>query len=309
MSLVKYTGAPVAICEAARAFPMPPTGDGANVAGWSNRDASVEEFELTVLAGADVTLSDAILVAEEVFDTFPEESAAVTCTNATETVNLTAHGFFTGDGPVRISADVLPTGYSATVEYWVIKTGSGTLKLATTRALALADTAQAITSDGTNPVLHWVTGVKSTSQNASAIDATANTYTFATAHGLVADQVVQLGNSAGAIPTSLAADTDYFVIVVSPTVISFAATAGGAAINWSGGSGTQSVISNGYGPTEATVYSVFSALNAGDPFDLTAAVAYRERLAHRPEVVAYHLVCTTDLFVAITAYVRGISTS
>lgn len=269
---------------------------------------SVEMAEVTMLAGEAVTVSNGLLVAEEVHDTYPEENASVTCTNATEIVNYNAHGFYTGDGPVRVSAAVIPAGYSETTEYWVIRVSANTLKLAASRADALAGTAVAITTDGTTVVLHWVTSIKSTAQAITSVDATANTFTKV-GHGLVADQVVQVTNAGGGLPTGLAVDTDFYVIATSSSVFQLAATAGGVAINISdAGTGTQSVISNAYGPTEATVYSVFDALNGGDPFDLDADVSFRVRVDHRPDVVAYHLACDLSAFVPITAYVQGLAT-
>lgn len=86
------------------------------------------------------------------------------------------------------------------------------------------------------------------SQAASAIDATANTYTIAD-HGFSTGDPVTLTNTGGAIPTSLAALTTYFLIVDDEDTLRFAATEDdaydGTAIDWSGGSGTQRVVSSG----------------------------------------------------------------
>jgi hypothetical protein len=69
----------------------------------------------------------------------------------TDTLTKTAHGLETGDGQVRTtnSGGGLPGGLAAGTDYFVIKTGANTFKLATTRALALAGTAIDITSAGT----------------------------------------------------------------------------------------------------------------------------------------------------------------
>ena len=74
-----------------------------------------------------------------------------TATNATDTLNANAHGLETGDGPVRVSnsGGALPTGLAGATDYWVIKTGVNTFKLATSLANALAGTAINITTDGT----------------------------------------------------------------------------------------------------------------------------------------------------------------
>ncbi len=59
-----------------------------------------------------------------------------------------AHGLETGDGPVRVSGAGLPTGLSAGVDYWVVKTSATVLKLATSLANALAGTVIDLTTDG-----------------------------------------------------------------------------------------------------------------------------------------------------------------
>lgn len=77
--------------------------------------------------------------------------ATFTTTHGTETVNITAHGLQTGDGPFRMtnSGGALPAGYAAATDYYAIRTGANTLQLAASRALAYAGTAVAISGDGT----------------------------------------------------------------------------------------------------------------------------------------------------------------
>lgn len=78
---------------------------------------------------------------------------------ATDTITATAsHGFTTGDGPFRMmSTSTLPGGVTGTAEtngvhgttdYWVIVVDSTNVKLATSRANALAGTAVDLTSVG-----------------------------------------------------------------------------------------------------------------------------------------------------------------
>lgn len=58
---------------------------------------------------------------------------AATFTDATDTVNVTAHGLQTGDGPVRLTTTgALPSGLAVATDYWVIRAGADTLQLATT---------------------------------------------------------------------------------------------------------------------------------------------------------------------------------
>jgi hypothetical protein len=66
--------------------------------------------------------------------------------DATGTLTKVTHGLLTGDGPIRLVGTDLPDGLEEDVNYWVIKTGADTFKLATTflnamnlSAITLAD--------------------------------------------------------------------------------------------------------------------------------------------------------------------------
>ena len=65
-----------------------------------------------------------------------------------DTVTETAHGFTTGEGPVRLtnSGGALPTGLATATDYWVIAVDADTISFATSRALALAGTVVDITA-------------------------------------------------------------------------------------------------------------------------------------------------------------------
>jgi hypothetical protein len=307
----RYLSDAVAMIENTWPTPTPANGLGANVSAWSRTDdgeqVSVPEVEVTILGAGDVELADgAYIVAEEIHTHYAEESIAVTFTNGTEIVNLTDHGFYTGDGPIRFTATTMPTGLSAAVQYWVIRVTSGTFQVAETRALALAGTEKTFSTDGTLPFVHWVTGTKSTSQSITSVDATANTFTKV-GHGLTANQVVQLSTTT-TLPASLAVDADYYVIVTSSSVFQLSLTSNGAAYNITDiGTGDHSVISNSLAATSETVFLKFLELNEGYAISLEADIGYRERFTHRPGVVAYHLVATEDAPVPLTAYVRAVS--
>lgn len=67
-------------------------------------------------------------------------------TVAADTIGDTAHGFVTGEGPVRMTASVtLPAGLAEGTDYWIIRVDDDTYKVATTRALAIAGTQVDIT--------------------------------------------------------------------------------------------------------------------------------------------------------------------
>lgn len=70
-------------------------------------------------------------------------------TNATETVTWTAHPFEAGDRVQLQNSGTIPTGLAHSTDYFVVPTGANTFQLATTRALALAGTADVtFSSDG-----------------------------------------------------------------------------------------------------------------------------------------------------------------
>lgn len=70
---------------------------------------------------------------------------------ATDQLAITGHGFFSGDGPARVATvGTLPAGLSASTDYWLIRQDANTLRLATTRALAIATTPDVtFTTNGT----------------------------------------------------------------------------------------------------------------------------------------------------------------
>lgn len=74
----------------------------------------------------------------------------------------------------------------------------------------------------------------------TTFDAATDTATAA-AHGLVDDDIVELSNSGGALPTGLAAKTKYYIISATANTYQLSDTQGGAAINFTdNGSGTNS---------------------------------------------------------------------
>lgn len=69
----------------------------------------------------------------------------------TDTLTKVAHTLKTGDGPFQTSntGGALPAGLAAVTNYWAIRTGADTFKLATSLANALAGTAVDLTTNGT----------------------------------------------------------------------------------------------------------------------------------------------------------------
>jgi hypothetical protein len=106
-------------------------------------DTASTERVVTGLAGAFRGTPDGspLVVADSTFTAEADD----------DTLTDTAHGLLTGDGPVRVSnsGGALPTGLSAGTDYWVIKIDADKMKLASSRANALAGTAIALSTDGT----------------------------------------------------------------------------------------------------------------------------------------------------------------
>jgi hypothetical protein len=83
---------------------------------------------------APITFADATFAVEE----------------SDDTATFTApHGRQTGDGPFQITALTGGTGLTTMTDYYLIVTGASTAKFASTRALAMAGTPEAVTLDGT----------------------------------------------------------------------------------------------------------------------------------------------------------------
>ncbi len=78
-----------------------------------------------------------------------------------DTLQLTAHGLSTGDGPIHVlTTGTVPGGLALLTNYYAINAGANLVKLAESLADALAGTAVDITSAGTGT--HSITSVSAT---------------------------------------------------------------------------------------------------------------------------------------------------
>lgn len=95
-----------------------------------------------------------------------------TTTHAAETLTIASHGLQTGDGPFQLtnSGGALPAGFSTLTDYWAIRVDANTIQLATSLALALAGTAQAISDDGTGT--HTISDTAGTKRPSDAFTVT-----------------------------------------------------------------------------------------------------------------------------------------
>jgi hypothetical protein len=139
----------IVMLAAATAAAFPPIEYALVPSAWVSGGRSVGAFDVEVFAAAAVELTVATLYAA-VVETGVIADDDFTADNATETFTAVAHGLLTGDGPIRLtSSGTLPAGLATATDYYVIRTGANTFKLATSFANALAGTNLAITDDGT----------------------------------------------------------------------------------------------------------------------------------------------------------------
>lgn len=156
----------IAIATDAAALPFPPTSVAVVPEWWGDDDSAgrgvIPQVDVEVWSSGALSFTaseilsgslHALTIADDVF----------TATHGTDTLNAAVHGLLTGDGPIQLTTDdTLPAGLELATDYWVIKTGAGTLKVAASLADALNGVAVAITDDGTGT--HTLVDVASTSR-------------------------------------------------------------------------------------------------------------------------------------------------
>ena len=159
-------GAAITAHSAAATLPSPITSY-ADVSAWKGAPQQGPEVlsayaygELEIVGAAALNLTSCRLNAMTL-DPLAVAAATFTTTHASETVNSTAHGLLTGDGPIRLtnSGGALPAGFAVDTDYYVIYSSANAFFLAASRALAFAGTKVAITGDGTGT--HTYTGYNS----------------------------------------------------------------------------------------------------------------------------------------------------
>lgn len=138
----------VVIAAAQSGLPFLPSEHG-SVLGWDQANGRVGEFDLSVWAPATNNLTDA-----ELFACLPIAGAIAdddvdTVDFANNELDLAAHAYATGDGPLRLTTTgTLPTGLALATDYYAIYKDAGTIQLATSLANALAKTAVAFSDVG-----------------------------------------------------------------------------------------------------------------------------------------------------------------
>ncbi len=159
-----------------------------------------------------------------------------------DTITATAHGLLTGDGPVQLTTDdTEPAGLALVTDYWAIRVDADTLQLAASYedAVAAEPVVVDITDDGTGN--HTLTRAV----DSGVVSVTSNQMSWP-AHGMVTGDGPVTLTTDDALPTGLAAATDYYIIASSDDTVAFASSEAnalaGTAVNvTAAGSGTHTM--------------------------------------------------------------------
>lgn len=136
----------VSLASGASALSFPPTGMtgvGAVPVGWNSaRNGIVPRMLLRIWSDdAAVELTGAELFAGVLQDGTLADDDVDTVDFANNELDITGHAYQTGDGPVQLTTSgTLPAGLALATDYYIRSIGSGTIKLYTTRADAIAGT-------------------------------------------------------------------------------------------------------------------------------------------------------------------------
>lgn len=143
----------ISIAAAVATLPFPPVSVGLVPTSWNARrsEGVVPQFDLEIDSTGALNLTAGELLGGKLRARAIAATAVDSIANATDTFTEAAHGFLTGDGPVQATtSNTLPVGLALATDYWIVKTGANTFKLALSFADAMAATPVVvnITSDG-----------------------------------------------------------------------------------------------------------------------------------------------------------------
>ena len=152
----------------------------------------------------------------------------------TEIITTTAGNFYWTGLKVQVSSSVtLPTGLSASTDYFVIALTDSTFKLASSLANAVAGTAINISAVGTGTmtVTPWTFNNQSfipariqNFNNTDDVDYATDTITAREDHNLYTGLKIRVYSLGTPLPTGLAQNTDYYVIRISDTQFQLASS-------------------------------------------------------------------------------------
>jgi hypothetical protein len=148
----------------------------------------------------------------------------------TDVITCSSHGYVDGES-VEVSSDTtLPSGLSASTEYYVIYVDADSFKLATRYAYAMAGTAINILDAGTGTHSVYAKGggagwylrddfSRCTDKTFATTDVNTSTEEITiTAHGFAQDQIVRF-TTTGSLPGGLSTGTNYYVIYIDENTI------------------------------------------------------------------------------------------
>lgn len=126
------------VVTAVATLPFPPVA-AAGIEFWNNAElGTVPNFDIEYALDATATVKDT-----ELLGGIPEtqaiaDDAVDTVDFANDELDLTAHAYEEGDGPLQLTTtDTLPTGLDLATDYWIHVVGVNTIQLATSRDNAL----------------------------------------------------------------------------------------------------------------------------------------------------------------------------
>lgn len=139
------------IANAQTTLPFPPTAFALTPTGWAAAFAAAvyPEFELELTGSTTIAVTNAVLYGLTPVPLTFADSAMTSGSAAANTITKVAHGFRTGDGPVRATGAGLPGGIALATDYWLIRVDNDTYKIAASLADALAGTGIDLSTNGT----------------------------------------------------------------------------------------------------------------------------------------------------------------
>lgn len=141
----------VLVANAVTSLAFPPVTSG-DVSAWaSNSGTMVPEFDLEIWAVSATNITAAQLFGAVGHPFVYADTDLTSVDNTAETLTKVGHGLVSGDGPIQLTTSgTIPAGLATGTNYWVIKISADVIKLAASRADALAATpvVVAFTSDG-----------------------------------------------------------------------------------------------------------------------------------------------------------------
>jgi hypothetical protein len=158
-------------------------------------DAATKEYTDGVAQGLSVKEASRLASTVNFDSTYYSLSGTVSAvTTGTDALTINNHPFDVGERVYIASTATLPGGLSALVQYFIIDTDVNTIKLATTKANAIAGTAIDITSTGSGTI---------TVEHTKYLEATGNGLLTIDGSAVVADNRILIKNQTAALQNGI----------------------------------------------------------------------------------------------------------